>query len=134
MIQANELRIGNYITLGEAIEFYKVVAIDSGNPDDTVTLEGDDWLESFQEASLSPIPLSPEVFRAAGFAQSFTSDPQEPDASQVFEISWLSIHQHSEKENKFYWYNGDVEVEIKSLHQLQNLYFALTSKELTYNP
>lgn len=134
MIHAAELRIGNLIILdwdgSRSIQQIDGINLYDGNEPRVWFREWDD----FALSCIDSIPLTPEILHKCGFASSFTSDPQEPDASQVYEINLLFLHQHIEKENRFFWYNGDVEMEVKYLHQLQNLYFALTGTELNYQP
>lgn len=133
MIQASEIKVGNVfireLRTSRGLEYDHDFIITEEQMGELI---GDNIGLALQD--LFPIPLSSEILMASGFAQSFTSDPQEPDYSQVFEINHVSIHQHSKKENKFFWYNVDLEVEIKYLHQLQNLYYSLTGTELIYKP
>lgn len=136
MIPDNELRKGNLIMFEPSgkkkVVKNRPVKVKELHEKSIITLDGGLELELFYEsASVQPIPLTPEIFLRNGFSQSFTSDPQEPNASQVFEIDYLSIHQHNENENRFYWYYGEIEVEIKSIHQLQNLHFTLFQAELS---
>lgn len=76
--------------------------------------------------SLDPIPLSPEILEAAGFIKSFTYYEIE------FGLNKLSVEIPNGEMNLI---NEENEVlclkmPIKHLHQLQNLYFALTGEEL----
>jgi hypothetical protein len=129
-IQANELRIDNWLALGKHNVPTQVFSInfdrDEGWLINKVPIGGN-WL---------PIPLTPEILEKAGFAKH--------DNSNEFWTFWklnngwnLSQSQHSElsagvKSGLFYW--GDGYLEVKALHQLQNLYFSLTGTELEIKP
>jgi hypothetical protein len=49
-----------------------------------------------------------------------------------YTLSKLEIYQYSSNNNKIFFEYSDGEVELKYVHQLQNLYFALTGNELIY--
>lgn len=113
MIPANALRIGNYVEVeGRPIPILNGQEIDYGH------------------AVQFPIPLTPEILESCGF--------KKIESPQLF--GWYS----SVFGNlKLCWCHGDdvtlddkegdeiAAFPCKHLHQLQNLYFALTGKELT---
>lgn len=114
-IKANEIREGNLV-----YEFGKV---------HTISFKNDDhWhLENFQ-----PIPLTPEILKSAGFKRNGNTK------------NWF--HLKIDNQTRFTGCdNGDetwVGLSVNSywggksaiyLHQLQNLYFALTGNELEIN-
>lgn len=118
MIKANELRIGNYVYV------IKVVPI-------IVTA---DHIKSISEGDIdyTPIPLTPKILDSCGFKLDkrvgvwFETKPYNKDKTSV--AIWDSHtmdYKWSMADNKH--------IQIKYLHQLQNLYFALTGKELTVN-
>ena len=109
MIQSNELRIGNYIKYGE--KTFTVLEISS----DDVLVNTNRGKIKFGIKDIEPIPLTEK---------------------------WL-LKFDFKKGIKGFWFMGGVEYntkkqilegfghcEIKSVHQLQNLYFALTNEEL----
>ena len=108
MIQANELRIGNYV--------YDV----GGQPSKVVRLTEE------KIPLASPIPLTPEILEKAGF----NLQPQRISMWQRGRVKiWMGNNaiaylKHEDKDESYYI------GECKSLHQLQNLYFALTGEEL----
>ena len=79
--------------------------------------------------SYSPIPLSPDVLKACGFVNSTDVHWCVPsnDPSKSFEICVWSDHVSYTMSNHFH-------LILNSLHQLQNLFFALTGQELSYTP
>ena len=54
---------------------------------------------------------------------------------QHFILGFITTDEHFHTEYKCAGVEGDWKLlDIKSLHQLQNLYFALTGEELNYTP
>lgn len=104
-MKAEELRIGNWVING------------SGSYTTVDQMDFEQW--TFD--NMKPIPLTPEILGKCGF--------------ELFPWGWvkkssndfgirLQVHSFS------YEVSGNNPVKIKYLHQLQNLYFALTGEEL----
>lgn len=95
--------------------------------------EKSDWNRSLCD-KLSPIPLTPEILEKCGFKKNGTFDKQFNNGNQI-EID-LSDEYKGEV-----WLGGSDSctngmgfvANCQYLHQLQNLYFALTGEELTVN-
>lgn len=125
MINPNELRIGDFV-------------IDRYN--DCICID-EYWMEVFMAIrdyeSLQPIPLTPEILEKCGF------DKQEHGSGNFKAVSQCKqIESSYERTSIDHWNGktfltdidgGTVGEELKSLHQLQNLYFALTGEELKVN-
>lgn len=117
MIQANELRIGNHIR-GLAMGSVHTVSLHFFNElldDDTMS----DWY--------SPIPLTSEILEKCGFIKDHdTYKKLNSNLSYLFRISYTGVG----------WFSMNAIANIPALylHQLQNLYFALTGEELNYKP
>jgi len=111
-LQSKELRIGNLIYCDGALG--KVTGLDSyGNIQ---------WQGYYPLTKLEPIPLTEEILLKVGFVKGIVNTLI--NAYCLFSF-YLTIHE----DKLFYeWKGGNIE--IKYLHQLQNLYFALTGKEL----
>lgn len=123
MIQANELRIGNI-----------VMAMGNDSPDLTqtvITLEhfGWQWEEGGFFELAEPIPLTPEILKKCGFELSkgklslkFYKNPKKGRIVNLYKVSdgyrYLNTRGVGPSPH------------INYLHQLQNLYFALTGYEL----
>jgi len=107
-MKANELRLGNSLIDSRSNEIHVV----SGN-----SIHSMQYAESTE--ILKPIPLTEEWLLKFGFK----SDPE----NIVFEINGLLVY----KQDSTFWFDLISDsIEIEYVHQLQNLYFALTNKEL----
>jgi hypothetical protein len=115
-MKATELRIGNYIQINGDLSYATaslIIAIDE------------------LELTVKPIPLTEEWLKDFGFIDKYKS------CNTDWSIYGFTINQQSDEDDEgskipqeqifYYQYQYD----IKYVHQLQNLYFALTGKELT---
>lgn len=119
MIQANELRIGNWVKYKN--KYYQIYdGIRSLSIDDLDSEKLDSHLKNIKLSDLEPIELTEEILLKCGFLKhkdigyrclfkDFKFDLD--DFTICFIDSWLDI-------------------EIKHLHQLQNIYYALCNEEL----
>lgn len=132
MIQANELRVGNWVS-AIANKQQQITAINP--PYCSVTTQS--W-DSFHISNLTPIPLTPEILEKCGFVKGLDTF-----GLKNWFINYLGFalsNAPDDVENPNDWYlKQDIDKPqyitfVKSLHQLQNLYFALTGEELTYTP
>lgn len=133
MIEANELRIGNSVydtrTVGDRAGLPKV------RNHTTITLIEERKYVSGVYTYLDPIELTPDVLLACGFEKHENSN--EFWNHWVLPNNWyISEALHNEpsagvRVGICYW--SDIYIAVKNLHHLQNLYFALTGKELIYN-
>jgi len=105
-MDARELRIGNYIEVQGASKPVKVFVIDT--------------TETSTMTNCKPIPLTEEWLLKFGFISNSYQDRYENDF----------IHVECDKTKGFTNLWIDRMPHIKHVHQLQNLYFALTQKEL----
>lgn len=130
MIQANKLRIGNIV---KSIVFDKIVYVEE--------IHGL-WIETnysplgyLQYKNIEPIPLSEEILLKVGFRKSSSLTPlwSGPDPMLI----WRTEYESDLLDNYFEFrfgitesYQAKRQVRLDYLHQLQNLYFALTGQEL----
>lgn len=117
MISAKELRIGNYTSEGKVVSFYENgIHVGFGK------------CRRFSE--LEPIELSEEILLKCGF------DKEVVDYNGFSVINfklngWLPFLKEMKLQQcKWYKVYNVADCHISYLHQLQNLYFALTGKEL----
>jgi hypothetical protein len=138
MINANELRIGNWVYGSEGMP-QQIAYVG-----DTIGLRNDCYgtdkyqknpIFSYDIDTINPIPITPELLEKAGFEKLLRAHFWEidmrhnigqiqvnPDNGMV----WLRHHRHEFSMNP-------MTTDPIHLHQLQNLYFALTGEELTIN-
>ena len=122
MINVNELKVGNWVNVGnvdiprqiETIGIHSVTLI--GNT-------GDYAIETFD-----PIELTPEILVKCGFDE--WSDGHWKTRSSLNKNGWSKEFNYYQPYSNLSTYCGNVG--IKYLHQLQNLYFSLTGEELNF--
>ena len=145
MIQARELRIGNY--LFDSLEDSGVIQITEikqmtpnkiGNMSIsyygvnggycTTSLEENITDNEIEDYFIQPIPLTEEWLLKFGFKKD----------GIYYENAHLQLSKMTSK-NGYDCYCTDLDfsifmTELEHVHSLQNLYFALTNEELTFNP
>lgn len=128
MISAHELRIGNWINVGN-VNIPRQVSLIS---DTYLCLKGN--VGNYAIETFDPIPLTPDILEKAGFVDDKHLHWLEYSING--RVSYLSLTC-----GNYQWVYtnqlADLEkypvIRIKHLHQLQNLYFALTGVELEIN-
>ena len=108
-MKAKELRIGNYINAWLIDGSWQVIKVDSGKKLDFIYMQESNNI-------YKPIPITEDWLVKLGFESN----------GSYYQIEGMNIW----KLNDMYICdkNGTV---LYTIHQLQNLYFALTRKELT---
>ena len=122
-MKASELRIGNWIYLPSKSKKYQ---ISSGH--DIEEIEGSD--------DARPIPLTPEWLERFGFVGGhdgcYDLNQQLIDMGGIGSVdSDLTLIKSPDVPNFYTVWLGVRDVNLRYVHQLQNLYFALTGEELT---
>jgi tRNA uridine 5-carbamoylmethylation protein Kti12 len=118
-MKASELRIGNLVNLGNRVA--KVIEISHSFCVVVDLEETQDTIESYERTK--PIPLTEEWLLKFGFSHDKIL------GKRKFSIPFVNVVQRHEE---FYLdYNGFIRI-IKSVHQLQNIFHALTGKELEF--
>ena len=121
MVAAEELRVGNYVKIDGKIVIVSDISKDY--------LEGWDHhigfspkIDDFEHCLLDhvePIELNPGEFEKLGFKLEGTNFFKDD-----FGVYWV-------KEEKFEYYQQP-HTELKHVHQLQNLYYAIKQEEIVY--
>jgi hypothetical protein len=115
---ANELRIGNLIKFSEDGTIFTVGSIEERG----FTVQNDEETTWIEAEEFEPIPLTEEWLLKFWFI----SNPYE----DRYEKGSIHIECIKTKGETYLWIENMPH--IKYVHQLQNLYFALTGEELTY--
>ncbi len=127
-MKASELRIGNKAFYKEkVVEIASVSGINYsfGNQDITISTS-DNSLLSVDILQLQPIPLTPELLEKCGFKSNHPTYYYIPIEDNCLHVYYSNNGLYGYNVKYMHAYLG----EIKYLHQLQNLYFALTGEEL----
>lgn len=140
MIDPNELRIGNYIQPKEGKDWwgYKFKSIQYIGHDGEFARESDmgqcDVVWNIKDAD--PIPITPEWLERLGFEKRESSTCIEyhigiNDVTHdwLFSLTWLLRPELIKAPDYPFYMNG--RHTLFYVHQVQNLYFALTGQELT---
>jgi hypothetical protein len=117
MLKPTELRIGNLVT--------QIIERSTHNEEKTITIEWQElmWISRDRVDYYKPIPLTEEWLLKFGFYKNIDTELFEKDGHQI-DLSVIKC--------LFYLPEfGDWYKELEYVHQLQNLYFALTNEELT---
>ena len=124
-MKVNELRLGNYVYAGHGDFPMYVTHI---FPDEVYLNfngnEGDPWEE--KEKDLKPIPLTEDILLKSGFGKRSGGVGWD---SYRFGALTLVMAPTAKGKTPAYQIDGDY-ILIRHIHQLQNLYFSLTGKEL----
>jgi hypothetical protein len=106
-MKSKDLRIGN------------LVLNTKGNVD-VINLEALSYISKETYHQVNPIPLTEEWLLKFGFDK----------IGRNFELKKVAIWHNVNTEIYFFRFGLGFETHINSIHQLQNLYFALTNEEL----
>lgn len=112
MIQANELRIGSWVKGAHSNDLFQVESVgEYGINAEVDGYESTGYAMEWQDLeSIVPIPLTIEILLKSGFKE----------AGLLYQKGWI----HIDKNLSF------LNTKLEYVHQLQNLYFALSGKEL----
>lgn len=121
-MESKELRIGNI--LREKHTGDKLVVLELTN--DRITFD----YKTFTTWQAEPIPLTEEILLKCGFVKSENSLFFHKETSPVQFVISLNTYTIYFKYEGLYQPMLEIPSKLKYLHQLQNLYFALTGQEL----
>lgn len=116
MIASNELRIGNYVNTPYGVKRVSTISVDG-------------WS---MHTESEPIPLTEEWLLKFSFELVYDSDFRRKYDYFLDYRFGFDINKALKNTPEGINFRGDHFTEIKFVHQLQNFYFALTGKELTF--
>jgi len=123
MIQVNELRVGIMLNvLNPFTNEWKIEAIKGK----TIMNFHENPTHELMVNNFKPIPLTEEILLKCGAKKT-----DKEDSFGGFIIYYPNGNGMRIKNNE--WSNQHITVKIEFLHQLQNLYWCLCGKELTFN-
>lgn len=120
-----ELRIGNYINgiIGDDSELVLCSVTGYDPKDEFLFVTNDNNIHYAEFVDFEPIPLTEERFKSLNPKFQYLRD-----FSAIYDLQGITIEFSGYGlPNPKFFISG---IEIKSIHQLQNLYFALTGEEL----
>lgn len=132
-MKANEIRIGNWVNIQSHDKYAQIIEIKSGRPDnrDFVRISSPNLDTQFavEISQISPIPLTEEILLKAGLKKSdsnFFNEYQRKIGDILFSVMVST-------EGKFFFIPSvhvRWSIELKSVHQLQNLFYYLCGEEI----
>jgi hypothetical protein len=134
-LDTRNLQVGNLLWNDQDGDFCFVTAIDHNDFFVRNVSNGKVWLNKCLEIPISPVPITEPYLRGLGFIQ---SRPKE----LIFLISYHGRYHYLEKDDSFSWWyvfyvdGKPIKInqhELIYVHQIQNLYYQLTNKLLTYD-
>lgn len=130
-MKANELRVGNFVDFGHVgMNGWQEFAVVVGCVQNTIIID-DNRLPNYTELGgdeMKPIPLTEEWLERFGFTETnrITRVLDSEEVELIFDLAdrfvIVDLGQGSQL--------SGIAVDCKYVHQLQNIYFTLTGKEL----
>lgn len=120
-MKASELRLGNYVSYAETGTQFRVVEIALGG----LEVHSDEEMTWIEIEEFEGIPLTEEWLLKFGFKKSRLG----------YDLDEFSLyHNHSGALPIYgpYWKEWEAGYNIQYVHQLQNIYFAMTGRELIF--
>ena len=134
MINAKELRIGNYINFPHGIDVVESIPFSDDDPDE-VPHYSTHYIDGHHPDALSPVELTPEILEKAGYKDGQLKlnavDYLTFDGSNVFFTTYDTPPEWWNDRTERAYNTMQISSNLKYLHQLQNLTYAITGEELT---
>ena len=132
-ISAQELRIGNYIngSIGDDSELVLCSVTGYDPRDEFIFVSNDNNIHYAEFVDFQPIPLTEEWLLGFGFVKIRSENHALKGSDGLYySVTFDEKIRFNIYDNDSFSFKDFVK-EIRYLHQLQNLYFALTGEELT---
>lgn len=135
-MKQNELRLFNLVTwVDEDDPTNAILTVVGNNYPNEMWVEWE-WADGLKDStdcdmgSLKPIELTEDWLVKFGFIGQVRNQDSPNNRFMVWQLNILTYNT-----NHGWWYLGmQLQCEVKYVHQLQNLWFALTGEELTAEP
>ena len=132
MMEAKELRVGNLLQSGN-----RIVVVENIMPYGINYMAQEEDVD-YSFDILEPVSLTEEILLKCGFTKyehdaGYDLEGDITDKCDEYGLSKLSIMDWGDGFVLSNSFSFNLRVELKSLHQLQNLYFPLTGEELEVN-
>lgn len=133
MIQANELRVDNYIKLyrkpsDKEMSYHKIKGVFFNDRLKEYLVELEDGFCVKISKGIEPIPLTEDILLKCGF-----KDIGEKLYCKRYRLNRVDIYKMISGKYPFYFRYNQQDLEVKYLHRLQNLFFEVKNKELEVN-
>ena len=116
-MKANELRLGNYVCVTEKYPLKVKIINDEAGIMSTVS-DNSIFITTASLLAFKPIPLTEDWLLKFGFKKDNN-------------FTWVDLEMELMQREDGFWIWLGADLYLKHVHQLQNLYHALTRKELT---
>ncbi len=130
MVQINEIRYKNYF---ETVKNSSIIQISGFR-----TYSTDNPLVRYENHGgeygldqIKPIKITNEILIKFGFKSTFDGEFYSPYQLKILGYGITLTYRFSAR--KVVWINNDFSVEIKYVHQLQNLFFTLCGEDLVFS-
>lgn len=125
MINTNELMLGNYVELsnGNIVRIKRINEVNISYYDNSI----DQYLDVMFK-DIYPIPITEEILEKCGFYKCDRLNNMPANYYSNDEGNKIGYHKESDKYLLIGMY-----CEFKYLHELQNIYYLLTKKQLNVN-
>jgi hypothetical protein len=122
-MKASELRIGNYVLLSG--QLHKIIELlENESSCEWLITSPDIMIDNYLYEEIKPIPLTEDWLVRFGFTNTSSNIIHR---RKDFNLPFFNLTMYNEDIS--FSQNG-FKIIVKHVHQLQNLYFALTQKEL----
>lgn len=128
-MKAQELRIGNWVNENTKISRSKSLTENLQKELHQITATDLVGIENGFQDWFNPIPLTEEWLLKFGFVKINESDYLSPHSCYCFDIKRMGMMVEDARQNGEWHFCDNADLDY--VHQLQNLYFALTGSELT---
>lgn len=133
MIKASELRVGNIVLYTEDNDELPVLKIDGDSKMVCLDLLLGLNME-VNERDIDPIPLIPKWLGRMGFVKNTREEWDGPKIELEHSLEWFTIKGYGPSSFMLMGSEWTMGKPFQYVHQLQNLYFAVTGEELIINP